>query len=269
MADLELFELSLLGGAAERRYRRLRSEVEDLPWGTLDPAAFPDELVLAARKSWTEAAFQEHRTGAACAVALRALMEARAPLDLVALAARFPLDEITHVELCSMLATELGGGAPLLHDPEQLVPKPRPGTRPLFRAADLVVRIFCVGEAISIPLLHGTFRVAAHPLVRGVLGQIVKDEAAHGEFGFMFLDWAADRLTRSDRCVLGEIATETIGALVSGWKRAQPRPDLDSQAAAVHALGWLDTDSYFSLAQTSLKKCVLDRLRERGIPARA
>jgi len=269
MADLELFELSLLGGAAERRYRRLRPEVEDLPWGTLDPAAFPDELVLAARKSWTEAAFQEHRTGAACAVALRALMEARAPLDLVALAARFPLDEITHVELCSMLATELGGGAPLLHDPEQLVPKPRPGTRPLFRAADLVVRIFCVGEAISIPLLHGTFRVAAHPLVRGVLGQIVKDEAAHGEFGFMFLDWAADRLTRSDRCVLGEIATETIGALVSGWKRAQPRPDLDSQAAAVHALGWLDTDSYFSLAQTSLKKCVLDRLRERGIPARA
>ena len=65
------------------------------------------------------------------------------------------------------------------------------------------------------------------------------------------------------------IATETIGALVNGWKRAQPRPDLDSQAAAVHALGWMDTDSYFSLAQTSLKKCVLDRLRERGIPARA
>ncbi|TMA44737.1 MAG: hypothetical protein E6J82_03675 [Deltaproteobacteria bacterium] len=211
--------------------------------------------MLAARKSWTEAAFQEHRTGAACAVALRALMEARAPLDLVALAARFPLDEITHVELCSRLATELGGGAPLLHDPEQLVPKPRPGTRPLFRAADLVVRIFCVGEAISIPLLHGTFRVAAHPLVRGVLGQIVKDEA--------------DRLTRSDRCLLGEIATETIDALVSGWKRAQRRPDLDSQSAAVHALGWMDTDAYFSLAQTSLQKCVVDRLRERGILARA
>src|SRR5438128_8300663 len=65
------------------------------------------------------------------------------------------------------------------------------------------------------------------------------------------------------------VATETIGALVNGWKRAQPCPDLDSQAAAVHALGWMDTDSYFSLAQTSLKKCVLDRLRERGIPARA
>src|SRR5947208_10746410 len=183
MADLELYELSLLGGAAERRYRRLRPEIEDLPWGTLDPAAFPDDLVLAARKSWTEAAFQEHRTGAACAVALRALMEARAPLDLVALAARFPLDEIAHVELCSRLATELGGGAPLLHDPEQLVPRPRPGTRPLFRAADLVVRIFCVGDALSVPLLEGNFRVAAHPAVRGLLAAILPPDAAHGGFG--------------------------------------------------------------------------------------
>ena len=34
-------------------------------------------------KSWTGAAFQEHRTGAACAETLRCLIEARAPLDLV------------------------------------------------------------------------------------------------------------------------------------------------------------------------------------------
>jgi hypothetical protein len=153
----------------------------------------------------------------------------------------------------------------LLHDPEQLVPLPLPGTRPLFRAADLVVRIFCVGEAVSIPLLRGTFRAATHPLVRAVLGRIVKDEAAHGEWGFIFLDWAVDLLTQRDRALLGEIATETIGALVRGWENVRRHASRDGGAAAVHALGWMDSEEYLSLAHRSLKKCVVEPLRARGI----
>src|SRR5690606_39048908 len=86
----EVFELEMLGAGWERRYRKLRPEVEDMPWGTLDLRDYPESLVLAARKSWTGAAFQEHRTGAACAETLRCLIEARAPLDLIAVASRFP-----------------------------------------------------------------------------------------------------------------------------------------------------------------------------------
>ena len=92
-----LFELCMLGGAVERRYRRMRPEVEQLPWGTLSPKDHAPELVLAARRTWTQAAFQEHRTGAACAATLEALIAARAPLDLIALCTRFPLDELAHV----------------------------------------------------------------------------------------------------------------------------------------------------------------------------
>src|SRR5262245_60251481 len=104
----ELFELSMLGGAAERRYRRLRPEVEGLPWGSLQPSQYPSTLVEAGRRTWTEAAFQEHRTGAACAATLKALIAARAPLDLIGMATRFPLDEMVHVEMCARLAMELG-----------------------------------------------------------------------------------------------------------------------------------------------------------------
>src|SRR5262245_38467559 len=99
----EVFELELLGGAMERRYRKARPEVLEMPWGTLDVSGMRPEVVVAARKAWTSAAFQEHRTGAACASTLRALIEARAPIDLIALAARFPLDEMVHVELCARL----------------------------------------------------------------------------------------------------------------------------------------------------------------------
>lgn len=183
----ELFELAMLGGSVERRYRAMRPEVEKLPWGTFDVSEYPAHLVESARRSWTLAAYQEHRTGAACAATLEALIRARAPVDLIAVATRFPLDELAHVEMCARLAMELGGGAAIYHDPN-LVPHPDAALPPLLYAAELVVRVFCVGEAISIPLLRGTARASTHPLVKQVMNRIVKDEAAHGRFGWLFLD---------------------------------------------------------------------------------
>jgi hypothetical protein len=36
-----LFELEMLGGELGARYRKLRPEVEAMPWGTLDPSEHP------------------------------------------------------------------------------------------------------------------------------------------------------------------------------------------------------------------------------------
>ncbi len=129
-----------------------------------------------------------HRTGLAVSAALRALFECRAPVDLIAMASRFPLDELVHVELCARMAMELGGGTEIRHDPDALIVDPDASLPPLLRAADMIVRFFCVGEALSIPLLRGTWHAARHPLPRAILGRIVKDEAMHGTFGFTFLD---------------------------------------------------------------------------------
>jgi len=116
-----LFELELLGGGFERRYRKMRPEVEAMPWGTIDVRGVPEATLILARKSWTGAAFQEHRTGVACCATLRALMECRAPLDLIALASRFPLDEMVHVELSARMAMEFGGGTEIIYDPKATV----------------------------------------------------------------------------------------------------------------------------------------------------
>ncbi|HVJ15865.1 MAG TPA: hypothetical protein VM686_10490, partial [Polyangiaceae bacterium] len=121
MSEGELFELELLGGNTERRFRKMRPEVEAMPWGTLDISKAREEDLIAARLAWTSAAYQEHRTGVACALTLRALIEARAPLDLIAVASRFPLDEMVHVELCARMAMELGGGTEIVHDPKAMV----------------------------------------------------------------------------------------------------------------------------------------------------
>lgn len=267
MSDLpgELFELEMLGGGWEKRYRKLRPEVEDMPWGTLDPRDYPEPLVIAARRAWTGAAYQEHRTGAACAETLRCLIECRAPLDLIAVASRFPLDEMVHVELCARLAMELGGGTEIRHDPDSMIVHANPALSPVLRAAELVVFNFCVGEALSIPMLHGTWQAAAHPLPKAILGRIVKDEAAHGIFGWAFLDWADDKLSDADRQHLKVTANRAIAGIHSLWEDIKRRPR--GADGPVHALGWMQSNAYLALAERSMQTKVIQPLRARGIEA--
>lgn len=261
---LELFELELVGGPTERRYRGVRPEVEALPWGTLDLEGVPREVVDRGRRAWTRAAFQEWRTGTACALTVKALYECRAPLDLVAMATRFPLDELVHVELCSRLAMELGGATPIFHEPDNLIVEPLAEATPILRCADLVVRFFCVGEALSIPMLRGTWHATEHPLPKAVLGRIVRDEAAHGAFGWLFLDWADELFEPGDRERLADAADETVRMVKHNWEYLYEGGD--DPASAAHALGWMQTDAYLALAQKSLERNVLAPLRKRGIP---
>jgi hypothetical protein len=260
------FELEMLGGAFERRYRRLRPEVEAMPWGSLDLRGASEQQLLAARLAWTSAAFQEHRTGIACCATLRALMEARAPLDLIALASRFPLDELTHVELCARMAMELGGGTEILYDPLDVVADATAEGSPLLRASELVVRFFCVGEALSIPLLRGTWHAARHPLPRAVLACIVRDEAAHGTFGYTFLDWALPQLSAGERALLGPVADQAIAAVRAVWRdvaRQPPRARSDADA-----LAFMHSDAYLALAARAMDDKVLRPLRARGLVLR-
>lgn len=262
---LELFELEMLGGATTRRYRAMRPEIEAMSWGTLDPSAYDTDALVAARRAWTGAAFQEFRTGAACAATLQALFAARAPVDLIALASRFPLDELAHVEMCARIAGELGGGVEFAYDPATMIEDPGAGEDPLMRAAHLVVAYFCVGEALSIPLLHGTSKAATTPLIRQVLRRIVLDEADHGTFGWAFLDWAGPHLDADHRAALGRTADRFIASIRASWAKIEARP----AAPGGDALGWLRTDDYLTLARRSMDKQVIAPLVARGVPISA
>ena len=265
----QLFELELFGDGIEKRYRRLRPEVEAMPWGTLDLRAYPEHVVVAARRAWTGAAFQEHRTGVACTLTLKALIEARAPLDLIAIACRFPLDEMVHVELAARLAMELGGASEIRYDPHELVYVPDGTRSPLLEASELVVHNFCVGEALSIPLLRGAAKAAAQPLTRAVLSRIVRDEALHGSFGWSYLGWARDRLTQHDLGYLAEVAARSILGVLRNWDELKrdlaQQPDGRPRA---HALGWMQTRDYLTLAARSLEQKVLGPLLRHGIDPR-
>jgi hypothetical protein len=267
----ELFELELTDGPALALHEREFGQLEtDYPWETLDPSRYPPLLVERARVGWTENAFNEFCTAIAMGQLVQALGEARAPLDLWSLACRFPLEELLHVELCSRVAMRLGGGAPIAYAPDQVAQRLDPSLTPLQRANELIVRLCCVGEAVSFPLLSGCMRAAAHPLTKAVLTKIVQDEALHGRLGFLYLDWVAPELDASEKDRLGKIAKATLAEYAPLWERLRSTVTDGVTAEGfllqhVHELGWMEAQAYGRLATESIGQRVLAPLAKYGI----
>lgn len=270
------FEPSFSEGAAARVYRTRIGDVEAAyPWDSLRPERYPEELVERARVGWTENAFNEHATAVALGQLVETWGKAQVPLDLWSMAAGFIEEEILHVELCSRVAMALGGGAPLVFHPEDVVVPPSKELSPLERANELAVRLLCVGETMSLPMLTGCMEAASHPLTKQVLRTIVKDEAQHGHLGWLYLDWVEDLLTDEERGRLARVAESALEEQAPIWERLRSRVSGDGPhtsegflLAHVHELGWMDSESYHRRATIAVEREVISRLSSYGIAPR-
>jgi hypothetical protein len=129
-----------------------------------------------------------------------------------------------------------------------------------------VVHNFCVGEALSIPLLRGAAKAANQPLTRAVLSRIVRDEALHGNFGWSYLEWAKDYLTAEDLDRLSHLSARSIRGVLANWDYLKRELlERGTERPKAHALGWMQTRDYLTLAASSIEKKVLAPLLKFGI----
>jgi hypothetical protein len=252
-------ELDWLGGPAEARFRKRRPGIDDLPWGTLAAVGLSEEDAAAARGSWTDGAFSEYASAAAFAALTTALLESGAPIDLVAMAGDFVVDEMVHVELNARVCAELGGAAPYLVDLEKVSPLVDASLPAIERAAELAIQISCVGEALSVPVLAGSMRAATHPLTRAVLERIVKDESPHARLGWLVLDWAGDRI---DRTRLAGVTATRIRDYSPLWRK-KSCADADTEQRGV--AGWMTDDDLRATLIGAVRHDILAPLAARGI----
>jgi hypothetical protein len=115
-------------------------------------------------------------------------------------------------------------------------------------------------------VLRGTWHAARHPLPRAVPRRIVPDEAAHGAFGFAFLDWALPRLAPPEIARLGAAADLAIGALQRLWRRLPKSRNAAYTESVGDALARMRSDAHPALAACSIEECVREPLLVRGIP---
>jgi len=243
------FELSVIGGPWGKRLARRRKWIEELPWGE----ALPRDAI-AARMVWTQTAFSEYASAAAFAEIAAALLRAAAPIDLVAAAGDFVVDEILHTEVAARIATALGGAVEMAVEFDKLVRPPAAGPS-LLRAAELVVRTSCVGESLTVPMLKLSRGLAGSKLVEAALRKIVADESGHAQFGWWFIDWADSQLTDADRAHLSTVAGETLRAFA---------PLLGRECSA-SGLGVVSCDHYDRAFASAVREQVARPLAERGI----
>ena len=229
-----------------------------IPWHTLERARFTDAEREAGRRFWTANAMSEHAAAAGCSAVLRALVDARAPLDLIAVESTFVLDEVAHTEMAARIANALGGGVAARYDADKLVPAPPPELPPIARAVDLALTVHCISESFLLPLARAMIEHQPHPVLRTALRRIVKDEAAHARFGWIILDWADELLDDSSRAIL----RARVADAVKRQRRETKRP-LSPETST--PIGWLPAGEYQRLAPAAFEEHVCVPLRERGL----
>lgn len=256
MAGESQLELEWLGGPSERRLRASRPGFDDLPWHTFESRADdPDNPhLLEARAVWTNGVFTEYASAAAFSALTIALLECQAPVDLCAAAAEFAVDEIVHVTLVSRLVMTLGGATPYLADLARIAPSSSL-LPPRMHAAELAIKISCVGEALSLPALTASHRGASHPLARAVLDRLRHDEGPHAAIGHWFLAWVDPWLTPGDREYLGNVASEAIAVYVPLWHDSPERTVVDHDGQV----------SYCDYMQRAVDERIVGKLAKVGI----
>jgi hypothetical protein len=245
------FELSTIGGPWAKRLSRRRKWIDELPW---DEALPRGDDALDPRAVWTRTAFSEYASAAAFAEIAAASLRAAAPIDLVAAAGDFVVDEILHAEVAARIANALGGAVAMAVELDKLV-RPPTASKPVLRAAELVVRTSCVGESLTVPMLKLSRNVAGSVLIEAALRKIVSDESGHAQFGWWFLDWAEAQLDETDREHLANVASDAVSAFAP----------LLGGACSQSGLGVVGCDRYDPSFVTALTNEVAKPLAERGI----
>ena len=266
----DFFELDWQGGLSETCFRRLRPGIEEMPWGSFDPSRYPTILLNRARFSWTMAAWNEYCTAAAFTELIRAMLEAKAPIDMIGMASDFLVDEMLHVELTSRLAMDLGGGAPLKVDFQKLTFPISPDLNAFQAANEYIIRICCVAETFSLPMLHSCLKTAAHPLSKAVLTQIVRDEANHGLLGFHYLKWAVPLMNQQEKERLAEAALDMLQSFSVYWRNftSTAQNGVTTEGFSlnhIHELGWTEAQTYTQLAKKTVREEVVKPLERFGI----
>lgn len=259
MSEKGQFELEWFGGPVERRFRRRRPGVGELPWGTFDAKHLEPEDLREARQVWTNGAFTEVASAAAFSAFATSLLECAAPIDLVGVAADFVVDEMSHAEIASRLVGEMGGAAPFEVSFERISPVTTPGASPLLRAAEIAVKTSCVGEALSVPALRVARSVADQSLVHSVLAKLLADEGPHAKIGDWFFEWAEDRFSDQDRAHLADVALDAIEVYAPLWQRESCGcPDVASAGVAPR-------DDYGAAMVSAVRTRIAAPLARRGI----
>ena len=149
----------------------------------------PDPAALArVRHEWRARIAAEYTSAAITQQITLWLLQAGAPPDLIEAGLAIVVDELAHSRLSHEVYVAAGGTEPPALDREQLG-LARQHDVLEFDLLSAIVRVFCLGETIAVPLFKHLREPCTEPIARDALDRILRDEVRHRDFGWDTLDW--------------------------------------------------------------------------------
>ncbi len=264
----------------ERDVTRLRvvHRQRVLRHGDADPApAFErselaPEVVAAAAGGWLRLVETEHESVVISGWMASALARLGAPLDIIGAFGRVVEDEIRHVDICAQMVELLGEVPSVPRAPVPPFPVSldgRAAEEAEFELLAGLVGFFCVFEHLSAHMFRHSLDVAEHAVAKWALGEIHRDEAFHGAFGFetakVFVPKWSDALRRRlGERIAGEVLRfeHRLGGPLASTAASPPKPLVRS----LEQLGLLGPPELLAIFYPAVQQELLPRLEELGVP---
>jgi len=222
-----------------------------------------DADVIAAE--WRRRTEAEYTSAAIAQHVILWLIQLGAPPDLIRDGLGVVADELAHSELSAAVADCAGGttGAPVI-DPVSLV-LDHGGDRATALVSS-ILRFFCIGETLAVPLFRMLRRRCSVPIAVRALDRVMRDETRHRQFGWDVLDWTLLVGGRSVREALVKQAPAMLQEVASAYAIIGSGADTE-MAMSPNALAWglAPPSDYSSTVSTALVGDVLPRLVARGV----
>src|SRR5687768_6690851 len=149
------------------------------------------EAPEAARIEWRRRVVAEYGSAAVTHSLVGWLLRLGASPTLLHEGTRIIDDELIHAEMAFAVLSEAGGGkvelgGALGHEPE-------PGLSLLANVGALGTPVFCLGETVAVRLFKRLRAGATVPVARCALDRVLADEVRHRDFGWLLLEWLAQK----------------------------------------------------------------------------
>jgi hypothetical protein len=234
-----------------------------------DRTRYPEKILVAARAGWQGLLDSEFESVVIAGWMTSALARMGAPLDILGAFGRIVEDEVRHVDLCAEVMWALGGKPTI----SELPPPPYPGWQDDPAAEDEALAglasFFCVGELCSNFLLRQAEMLASEPIATWALGEIVRDEAFHGPWGYetirpFLAGWAAPRKAKLVKRLLEECARleKRLGGPLGPYTGEKPLTKAQEQLAA---LGLPGPAPLLAVYYQAIETQLLPRMKDIGI----
>jgi hypothetical protein len=141
------------------------------------------------REEWRARIAAEYGSAAITQHLVLWLIQVGASPDVIDAGLRIVEDELAHSRLSHAVYVDAGGTEPPRIDRATLE-LPRRAQVPLeVDVLRTVVRVFCLGETVAVPLFSHLRSTCVVPSARAALDRVLRDEVRHRDFGWLALDW--------------------------------------------------------------------------------